>query len=95
MPQANISIKMDENLKKDFDEVCSEMGLTMTAAITVFAKAVTQNRMIPFEVSLPTARAETLAIIERIENGTAEMAGPFKTFEEYKAWVTSDEEDEI
>ena len=50
---------------------------------------------LPFEIRLPTARVETLARIERIENGTAEMVGPFKTFEDYKAWVTSDEEDEI
>ena len=39
--------------------------------------------------------SQTLALIERIENGTADMAGPFKTFEEFKAWMESDDEDEI
>jgi DNA-damage-inducible protein J len=42
---------MDENLKQDFDAVCAEMGLSMTAAFTVFAKTVTKNRVIPFEIS--------------------------------------------
>ena len=39
--------------------------------------------------------SQTLALIDRIENGTADMAGPFKTFEEFKAWLDSDDEDEI
>ena len=51
MPQININIQMDENLKQDFDAVCTEMGLTMTAAFTVFAKAVAKDRMIPFDIS--------------------------------------------
>ena len=51
MPQTNINIRMDEDLKQDFDTACAEMGLTMTAAFTVFAKAVTKKRVIPFEIS--------------------------------------------
>jgi DNA-damage-inducible protein J len=42
---------MDKNLKQDFDAVCAEMGLSMTAAFTAFAKTVTKNRVIPFEIS--------------------------------------------
>ena len=38
--------------------------------------------------------AETLALIDRIERGEAEMAGPFKTFEEYKAWLAEDNDAE-
>ena len=38
--KANINIRMDENLKRDFEAVCNEIGLTMTAAFTVYAKAV-------------------------------------------------------
>ena len=51
MAQTNINIRMDEDLKRDFDALCGEMGLTMTAAFTVFAKAVTRKRAIPFEIS--------------------------------------------
>jgi antitoxin component of RelBE/YafQ-DinJ toxin-antitoxin module len=42
---------MDENLKRDFEAVCSEMGLTMTAAFTVFAKKVALEKEIPFKIS--------------------------------------------
>jgi len=51
MPQTNINIQIDEDLKQDFDTVCAEMGLTMTAAFTVFAKSVTKNRVIPLDIS--------------------------------------------
>ena len=47
----NINFRMDEELKKSMEEVCSDMGLSMTAAFTIFAKRVTRERRIPFEVS--------------------------------------------
>ena len=47
------------------------------------------------EILSPAEFLETLARIERIENGKAEMAGPFKTFDEYKAWVEADDDDEV
>jgi hypothetical protein len=55
------------------------------------------QRALPFEVVSygHTPNAETLVRIERIENGIAEMAGPFKTFEDYKAWVDADDAAEV
>ena len=31
--------------------LCNDMGLSMTAAFTIFAKTVTREKRIPFEVS--------------------------------------------
>jgi DNA-damage-inducible protein J len=50
MAQAILSVRMDENLKKNFDSLCNEFGMNTTTAITVFAKAVVQHRKIPFEI---------------------------------------------
>ena len=33
------------------EEVCAEMGLSMTTAFTIFAKKVSREHRIPFEVS--------------------------------------------
>ncbi len=33
------------------EQVCSDMGLTLTAAFTIFAKTVTREKRIPFEVT--------------------------------------------
>ena len=52
MAQAvNVNFRMDAELKKSMEEVCSDMGLTMTAAFTIFAKKVSREKRIPFEIS--------------------------------------------
>ena len=51
MAQTLVNIRMDENLKKYFDNVCSELGMSMTTAITIFAKKMSREHRIPFEVS--------------------------------------------
>ena len=38
MAQTTVSIRMDDDLKKSFDNVCNELGLSMTTAITMLAK---------------------------------------------------------
>ncbi len=51
MAQTNINIRMDEELKKQFDAFCSDVGMNMTTAICIFAKTVVRERKIPFEIS--------------------------------------------
>ncbi len=51
MAQATFSVRMDDGLKKDFDHLCSDFGMSMSTAITIFAKAVVRERKIPFEIS--------------------------------------------
>ena len=35
----------------NMEQICNEMGLTPSAAYTIFAKKVTQERRIPFEIT--------------------------------------------
>lgn len=42
---------MDEDLKKEFEVLCSSFGMSMTTAINVFAKAVVRERRIPFQIT--------------------------------------------
>ncbi len=61
MAQATYSFRMDEDLKKEFDDLCCEFGLNTTTAFNVFARAVVRERKIPFELKadcdLQTAKA--------------------------------------
>lgn len=52
MAQTTVSVRMDDTLKKDFDAVCNDLGLSMTTAITLLAKKMTREKRLPFEVSL-------------------------------------------
>lgn len=53
MAQATFSVRMDESLKKQFDCLCSDFGMTASTAINVFARAVVRERKIPFEIVSP------------------------------------------
>ena len=53
MAQATINLRMDADLKRDLEVICKEMGMNLTTAFTIFAKKVTRERRIPFEVSAP------------------------------------------
>ena len=54
MAQATLSMRVDDTLKKNFDNICNDFGFTSTAAITVFMKAVVRERRIPFEIKAST-----------------------------------------
>jgi len=67
MAQTSINIRMDAHLKREFDELCNDFGLTMTAAFTVFAKTVVRRQRIPFEISKDVPNAETIDAIKEVE----------------------------
>ena len=48
MAQTSINIRIDEELKKQFDAFCSDIGMSMTTAFCVFAKTVVREKRIPF-----------------------------------------------
>ena len=47
MAQAMINFRMDEELKKNMEETCKDLGLSMTTAFTIFAKKMTREKRIP------------------------------------------------
>ena len=48
-----INIRVDEDLKKQSEKIFDELGLGMTAAMTIFLKAVVRNNGIPFSLEIP------------------------------------------
>ena len=52
MSQAMVNFRMDESLKERMEKTCKEMGLTVTAAYTMFATKVTREKRIPFEINI-------------------------------------------
>lgn len=47
-----VNFRMDKALKKEMENVCKELGMSMTTAFTIFAKKVVRERRIPFDLSL-------------------------------------------
>jgi len=51
MAQTMVNFRMDNELKKSMELACKDMGITMSAAFTIFATKVSKERRIPFEVA--------------------------------------------
>lgn len=73
MAQTNVNIRMDEELKKQFDAFCSEIGMNMTTAFCVFAKTAVRERRIPFEIKLDSDPFYSPSNIERLKKSIAQM----------------------
>lgn len=76
MAQAMINFRMDEELKRSMEETCKELGLSMTAAFTIFAKKMTREKRIPFDVAVDPFYSESnmtylKKVIDDIESGKA------------------------
>lgn len=76
MSQSMVNFRMDSDLKGNMEDVCRDLGMSMTAAFTIFAKKMTREKRIPFDVSIdPFYSDENMAylkkVIKKIESGEA------------------------
>ena len=62
-----INICTDANTKKQVEEILSEIGLNMTAAINIYLKKILMEGGIPFELTTKTPNAATVAAMEEYE----------------------------
>ena len=86
MAQAMINFRMDEELKKSMEETCKDLGLSMTTAFTIFAKKMTREKRIPFEVSLDPFYSESnMKAIQESAKQIEEGKVVVKTMEELEA----------
>ena len=62
----NVNFELDADVKKSMEQACSEMGLSISEAFTVFATKVGREKRIPFEISLKPSYYESN--IRQLEN---------------------------
>ena len=95
MAQAAFSVRMDADLKKQFEALCKDFGMNVTTAITVFAKAVVREREIPFRVAAyePTYNDVTRQAIADVNDGIG-LSGPYSSWAEAKAALEAEIEEE-
>lgn len=80
MAQAvNVNFKLDADVKKSMEQVCSELGLSMSAAFTIFAKKVGREKRIPFDISVDPFYSQSNVrylenIMRNIQSGNAHFA---------------------
>ena len=79
-----INLRVNAEVKEQAGVILDAMGLSFSDAFNLLLHQVRIQRSLPFEVVSYSSkpRAETLAIIERIEKGEEELVGPFSSKEE-------------
>lgn len=60
MVQSTFSIRLDEDTKADMDSICDSLGMSMSSAFSVFAKAFVRARGFPFDVRIGNSRDDDL-----------------------------------
>jgi len=86
MGQVLINIRMDEDLKRSMEGTCKALGMNMSTAFTIFAKKMSREQRIPFEVSVdPFYSASNRAAIEHAADQIKRGQVVIKTMEELEA----------
>lgn len=67
MATTNINVRVDSELKQSAEELFSDLGLTMSTAITMFLKSAVSHDGIPFEIKRMKPNAETRAALAEYE----------------------------
>lgn len=60
MNSTTYCIRVDKDLKKEFDAICKEFGLTPSAVFNVYAKKVVREKRIPFVIESQTSNEKVL-----------------------------------
>lgn len=76
MKNVNVTLRVDEDLKKQADALFSELGLNLTTAFNIFLRQSVREQRIPFQVSKNVPNAVTLAAMDAAEK-REDLYGPY------------------
>jgi len=68
---AQINLRIDDNVKKEAEQVCADIGLSMSTAINIYLKKLGREKRIPFEVSFDPFYSDEN--IKRLKKSIAQM----------------------
>jgi DNA-damage-inducible protein J len=94
MAAINVTVRVEEDVKRDFDNFCNSVGMNVSTAINMFMRAVLRTRNLPFPVTdvfddnkdeiEQARRALRVLQTQSVINGTSEMS-----MEEIDAEITA------
>lgn len=83
-----ISLPMDDQMKKDLDEMCAEMGMNIATFYMIYTKKALRERKIPFDIEAPCDPFFSDANMKQIEKSESQIHEGkvvVKTMEELEA----------
>ena len=76
MKNVNVTLRVDENLKKQAESLFSELGLNLTTAFNIFLRQSVREQRIPFMVAKNVPNAVTIDTIDSAEHDE-DIYGPY------------------
>ena len=83
-----VSLRFDDEMKKQLDEMCDEMGMNLTTFFMIYAKKALRDRRIPFEVAAPLDHFYSDSNMEQLKKASQQVKNGQvieKTMEELEA----------
>ena len=67
MATTNVTVRIDSALKKQSEELFNDLGLSLSAAFTLFLKQSIREQRIPFEIKRLVPNKATIKALEEVE----------------------------
>ena len=68
MGTVNVTLRVDEQLKKQADSLFSDLGLTFNSAMTIFLKQSVREQQIPFILKREVPNSTTLKALKEVDD---------------------------
>ena len=94
MAQSAVTVRLDSEMKSQFDELCGQFGMSVNTAFNIFVKAVIRSRSIPFAIRGSRAEAPSALDLFMQQRKAAEASqDPEMTLDEINAEIRAAREE--
>lgn len=86
MAQQAMTVRLDSQMKAQFDSLCEQFGMSANTAINIFVNAVVRSQSIPFSINIPSkkdiVREKAIKAFESMRKSAEESGASEMTLEE-------------
>ena len=94
MAQSAVTVRIDSEMKSQFDELCEQFGMSANTAFNIFVKAVIRSRSIPFAIrGAKTAQPSALDLFMQQRRAAEASKEPEMTLDEINAEIRAAREE--
>ena len=93
MPQTNVMFGVDEEIKKEAEEIFLSMGLNLSSAINGFLAHAVQKKTLPFDVEIAQyiSESEKKLFYESVESKMAQEEVEQRSYEKNRQYTSASE----
>ncbi len=73
MSHTTFSVRMDSEIKKQFDDFCEKVGMSTSTAFNMFARAVLREKRLPFDVAIESDQFYSESNLSHLRRGIAAL----------------------